>query len=220
MNTSRPVLTPEKLAAARSLVNACPAGPWSWYVRPKSHAIRIEAPEGTFGPWFETVADFARWGMNSAAPRFRRFDPAADEPGEMERADAGSVPFPGREHHARWARTIVHPVGRLMVEARTIIPELLDEIERLRAEMDRLRGQAANQVLRLLDEIGELQANAAKWRELGPWYAIKDDRVPSPTGYVDSCAGVPWVSNSREQMRGGCLLPVSEIVEYTGAENQ
>ncbi len=164
------MLTHEKLAAARALVDACPAGPWHWLCDPGTRRIRIEGPPRVFGPWFETVVDFCRYGMSGAAPRFRRYDPAEDGPGEMVRADLGSVPIPGREHHADWARKIVHPVGRLMVEARTLIPELLDEVEWWRAGgcyeyVDPATGKAVPRSTRV-DTARALDANTAKLDEL------------------------------------------------------
>jgi len=90
-------------------------GPWEWDLRPGTHSVSLMSRRFL-------VMDFVRWGMGSAAPRFR------NEKCLMVRAEALGLPIPGREHH-EWAKRIVHPDAQLIAAA----PDLLAACEALMA---------------------------------------------------------------------------------------
>lgn len=238
-------MTAKELADARALVDACPAGPWHWLCDPKRREVRIEATSAAFGRWFETVVDFCRYGMSGAAPRFRRYDPEADEPGDMVRADFISVPFPGREHHADWARNIVHPVGRLMVEARTLIPQLLDEVERLKQDaretlfrrrmaidnlaheigqrgaenVEEIAARAAAEIARLRAEVERLQTPPVVVGASGPEdVELRHFVLRKPNEPWDSVVFDVDARATREQIEAAAFEAAAEYVDYGIAE--
>jgi hypothetical protein len=86
-------------------------GPWRWEVNPTGYDARLIAER----PRHLIVMDFVRWGMARAAPRFRTADCL------LSRVEEFSEVVPGREHHARWYRQLVHPDALLIAAA----PDLL-----------------------------------------------------------------------------------------------
>lgn len=105
-------------------------GPWGWQVNRDDK--RVELCGGSRASDL-VVMSFARYGLNSAAPVFWCWrGNVSDEP---KRADKLAVPVPGREHHADWWAKIDHPDARFIAEARQLVPELIAEVERLRAAL-------------------------------------------------------------------------------------
>ena len=99
-------------------------GPWQWVVSLKSKEARLEAAISGF----EVVMDFVRWGMGGAKPRFQRKSLMVD-------AEAFATTVKGREHHSTWYQTIDHPDAQFIAHARTDVPALIAEVERLRAAL-------------------------------------------------------------------------------------
>ena len=78
-------------------------GPWDWRVNLATRSVELHAGR-------EYVMDFVRWGMQNAAPRFRR-------DGLMVRTIDLLAIVPGHAHHAGWWQTIDHPDARLIAAA-------------------------------------------------------------------------------------------------------
>ena len=94
-------------------------GPWRWEMNQSAKDVQLVGGVPKFDL---TVMDFVRWGMGSAAPRFR--DTALDGMNLMDRVcdkPEWLQDFPGRSHHARWCRAVIHPDAVLIAAA----PELL-----------------------------------------------------------------------------------------------
>lgn len=91
-------------------------GPWRWEVNLKSKDINLV---GGVPRYDLTVMDFVRYGTGGASPRFR----IDHEPGFniMERAETMVKIVHGREHHAGWFQTLLHPDANLIAAA----PDLL-----------------------------------------------------------------------------------------------
>lgn len=103
------------IKAIRELCDKATPGPWYWDVIDAHKCICLESAR-----W--KVMDFARYGMNGAAPRF-----LVD--GIMERADNLLKSIPGKEHHRGFDNYIDHPDAEFIAKSREIIPALLDELE-------------------------------------------------------------------------------------------
>lgn len=92
-------------------------GPWRWELDEKNHSIDLRTSGERLGG---VVMDFVRFGMSSAAPRFRN-GPV------LVRADSFGAIEKGREHHADWFKRIDHPDARLIAAA----PDLLAALRSL-----------------------------------------------------------------------------------------
>ena len=95
-------------------------GPWRWEINQATKEVNLVGGVPRFDL---TVMDFARWGMGGAAPRFR--DTSLDGMNLMDRVcdkPEWLQDFPGRSHHARWCRAVIHPDAVLMAAA----PDLLE----------------------------------------------------------------------------------------------
>lgn len=99
-------------------------GPWRWEMNPKAKRLQLC---GGAVRYDETVMDFVRWGMDSAAPRFRVERPSGSV---LEHCSVMGVVVPGREHHSNWFQAIRHPDADLIATA----PDLLKLLARWRAE--------------------------------------------------------------------------------------
>ena len=95
-------------------------GPWRWEINRRSKTIELVGGRPRFD---KIVMDFERWGISGAAPRFNA-EITGDELNIMfrvsDRAD-WIAPFPGRDHHADWCASVIHPDARLIEAA----PDLL-----------------------------------------------------------------------------------------------
>lgn len=100
-------------------------GPWRWELNEGSKSISLCGGVPTFD---KTVMDFARWGMDGAAPRFNS-KAAGDDFNIMERAEVFGAVAPGRAHHASWFKNLSHPDALLIAAA----PDLLAALIELRA---------------------------------------------------------------------------------------
>lgn len=89
------------------------AGPWWWRHDTSSKHVYL------FGSNHLVVMDFVRYGMDSAAPRFR------SDLCIMERSDALATPMKGQEHHKHFNMTIAHPDAHLIAAA----PEMYEMLE-------------------------------------------------------------------------------------------
>lgn len=102
--------------------SAAQRGPWRWNLNLKSRQITLEACVSGF----EVVMDFVRWGMGGARVRFQRR-------GLMENVEEFAEIVPARAHHSHWFQTLSHPDANFIAHARTDVPALIVEVERLRA---------------------------------------------------------------------------------------
>jgi len=109
---------------ARELCKGATPGPWYWDAIDAHKCICLESAR-----W--KVMDFARYGMNGAAPRF-----LVD--GIMERADTLLQSIPGKEHHRGFNNYIDHPDAAFIAASRTLVPALADALEKAQGEIERL----------------------------------------------------------------------------------
>lgn len=144
--------------ALRELEAKATKGPWRWNVNLNSRHAYLES-EGR-GRGFEYVMDFARWGMGGAAPRFRSADDL------MVRVDELTEVVPGREHHAKWYRTVKHPDAELIVALRNAAPALLDLADRAQ-ELERDVARADAIALTASKDANELEAERDTLRDVG-----------------------------------------------------
>ena len=84
-------------------------GSWFWEVNPGSKSIDLRSDDGTG----TIIMDFARWGMDSVAPRFQQDN-------LMCRADEFFQVEPGREHHASWHAILNHPDAHKIAAAQDL----------------------------------------------------------------------------------------------------
>lgn len=116
------------LVEARELIAKATPGRWYWNVNPRAKLISLQSEGGMR----QFVIDFARWGMNSAQPRFQ-------VDGLMRDAQDCLQIVEGREHHADWYQTINHPDANLIARAPELLSSLCNELEQARHENDRHR---------------------------------------------------------------------------------
>ena len=120
------------------------AGPWRWEFNRKHKTVSLQ---GGVRPFDLTVMDFTRWGTHGAVPSLR--DPAIDGMNVMHRlCDRPDwiEPFPGRDHHADWCASVIHPDMRLMAAApllRDALVELLQRSENFHAANVKFKDFAA-----------------------------------------------------------------------------
>lgn len=101
-------------------------GPWRWELNEKSKIVQLQ---GGIPKFDCTVMDFVRYGMGGAAPRFvTKFRPHLNI---LKRCEEYGVIVPGREHHADWHKTIVHPDARLIAAAPDLLEALNDAVKLL-----------------------------------------------------------------------------------------
>ena len=125
-------MTAPDIASLRALYEAATPGPWRWEINRKNKSVEICGghPKQGFGRYDLTVMSFARWGMNSAAPRFWNWS-NGNWSTPPKRADELAVAVPGREHHANWFADIDHPDAQIIVAAVSALPALLAAAEKL-----------------------------------------------------------------------------------------
>jgi hypothetical protein len=103
-------------------------GPWRWEVNVKHKSVQLVGG-GPRRQFDLTIIQPIRWGMGSAGLFVR--DTALDGYDLLhklhERHD-WIAPFPGRDHHAHWCASVVHPDMRLIEAA----PRLLAALEAVR----------------------------------------------------------------------------------------
>jgi hypothetical protein len=121
-------LTPERLREIRERCEKATNGPWKWNLNCNAKHVELEGVTGMR----ETVMRPARWGMSGARLQFL-------SGGLMENCEAFAAPRLNREHHAHWCADINHPDAQFIAHARTDLPDLLSEVERLRAEVAALQ---------------------------------------------------------------------------------
>jgi hypothetical protein len=86
-------------------------GPWKWRINRTTKRVYLVARG-------YTVLDFVRYGMRSAAPRFR------DNENLMVRADEIAKNIPGYDHHSDWDQDLNHDDARLIAAAPSLYKEL------------------------------------------------------------------------------------------------
>lgn len=114
----------------KARANAATPGPWAWFGNTDVWDIHLS----TVGRGLLTVMDFARWGMNRAAPRF-----AVD--GLMHRADEFPIyevcPTATSRKDRRVYRADIagvrHPDAEFIAHSRADVEWLITEVERLRS---------------------------------------------------------------------------------------
>lgn len=97
--------THDRLKEIDSVLAASTPGPWYWEGNLKIRSISIISMKSGH----PTVMDFKRWGMNGAAPRFKR-------DGSMQRPDEGGM-VKTRMEHTNDFYHINHPDARLIEKA-------------------------------------------------------------------------------------------------------
>lgn len=138
--TAAPAPSALDLAPIRKRLEAATPGPWGWYGNLTGPYIHLES-RASMRP---IVMDFARWAWQSATPRFQ-------EDGIMEPA---SKWFVRPQAHNPWMVTGVdHPDAVFIAAARTDVPALIAEVERLRTELDDTQGRLMDMALAI--ELGE-----------------------------------------------------------------
>lgn len=116
-------------------------GPWKWDLRKTCSDVKIVTTHS--GQYY--VMGFVRWGMQGAAPTFQVYDEYAGPVTErgshgMRRADILAKSYPGKEHHVGFDDYPDHPDAEFIVAARQLVPQLIEAVEYLAAELDKRRG--------------------------------------------------------------------------------
>lgn len=122
------------IAEVRRLDAEATPGEWQWYGNTYAHSCYL----ATVHSGRIYVLDFVRWGMQDAQPRFRW--PVGADAGIMySLAKMPSECGPRFEvEYRRDFAGINHPDAELITYYRTAAPLLVGEVERLRAEVERL----------------------------------------------------------------------------------
>jgi hypothetical protein len=123
--------TRSELRAWKEMTEAATPGPWQWFGNTKMYEVYLATVDR--GRIF--VMDFERWGMAGAQPRFQvRLDGEPDT-GIMRRLCEleGDVAPKMVASHRKEFVGIGHPDAKFIAGARTAVPVLLAEVERLRA---------------------------------------------------------------------------------------
>lgn len=126
-----------ELKVIRERCEAATGGPWWWQISLRNRTMELVAKVRGI----EFVMQFRRWGMNSAKAWVRKPHPEGYT--LMADADEFAAVVPGREHHADWFQTLRHPDLDFIAAARSDVPRLLDEIERLAASLPGAEGTQA-----------------------------------------------------------------------------
>ena len=116
-------LSPERLEEIRAREAAATAGPWRWRGNTEARHLRLQTPDrGGL-----TVMDFDRWGMQGARPRFAR-DYVMHPADEMVTYEVAAW---STHIYRKDVVGIEHPDAEFIAKARTDVPQLLDEVDRL-----------------------------------------------------------------------------------------
>lgn len=113
-------------------------GPWRWEL--SEYAKQLQLCGGKRGRSREydcTVMDFVRWGMRGAAPRFLADD--GTRVPLLERAGKFGAVVAGREHHARWFKSVNNPDAHLIAAAPDLyqaLSEALGFLQDMKVEGD------------------------------------------------------------------------------------
>lgn len=114
--------------------------PWRWELNEKSKHVQLC---GGIPKYDLIVMDFVRYGMGGAQPRFN----IEKESGfniMVKSSEMGSI-VKGREHHADWFKSILHPDAILMQHAPEMIEALIKVNEFIKENSDK------NYMVKLLD---------------------------------------------------------------------
>lgn len=157
----------------RELCELATPGPWQWFGNTNHHEVYL----ATVNRGRVFVMDFVRWGMSGAQPRFQVALNGGDDSGvmrsvgEMAKNEAVSKPTVvfGPLYEAPYRKQftgIGHPDAAFIAASRTLVPDLLGEVGRLRAQLTEVAGFMHG--LSLRDDLnyaqGELKAEAAAIR--------------------------------------------------------
>lgn len=116
---------PDLVAEVEALLAKATPGRWLWILNLKAKQVHLEAQDGPR----QYVIDFVRWGTNGAQPRFQ-------VDGLMQDAQDCAAIVEGREHHAAWYQTLDHPDANLIAAAPDLLRRLVDEVKRLRLQVE------------------------------------------------------------------------------------
>lgn len=130
----------KQLAEIKAREQAATSAPWHWDVATANKSVDLENRR-------DKIMDFVRYGTNQAAPRF-------NVDGIMERADTLTKSIPGMEHHRGFDDYINHPDAIFIEHARTDIPALVAEVERLHGiESELAYEKRANETIPVMNKL-------------------------------------------------------------------
>ena len=103
------------------LLKAHTPGPWRWEINLDSKQVYLSGGTPKYDSY---VMSFTRWGMQGAAPMFlTQYTPYMNIHHHCKKWVS---PVPGREHHAGWFQTLVHPDALLIESAPLLLESLLE----------------------------------------------------------------------------------------------
>lgn len=133
----------DRLEEIRTRTTEASDGPWFWRGNVDVRSLRLSRSRPGLG--LCTVMDFARWGMQSARPRFTR---SVDD---LWMADADAMPVfevcrdaTERSDERVYRGDVVgirHPDAEFIAHSRADVEWLLAEVDRLKGEVKHLHGE-------------------------------------------------------------------------------
>jgi hypothetical protein len=182
------------LSRLRELAERATPGPWQWFGNTKMSEVYLATVDR--GRIF--VMDFVRWGMGCAQPRFQvRIGEQGGIMRKLSELDGDNAPTMVASHRKEFVG-IGHPDAAFIAAARSAVPELIDECERLatlhgyeqsrsndaRADLDIITAQLSSALAestRLRDELKSMTRARNEacdgWESL--WRSDNNDEPPA-----------------------------------------
>lgn len=160
--------------------------------------IKARADAATPGPWLPAVAPHTDDNVTKAQWLADTLDPDVDRPlyvtwAETDREDLSYIVPAVTGDGPRSSDN-----AEFIAAARTDVPDLLHEIDRLRAANDQLAQLLADRDQRedtLNDDIAALQAENQAWQSYATWSCTRDGAT-YPCGDCDGCRAGVWNSQA------------------------
>lgn len=165
-------------------------GPWQWIGNTKMRDVSL----ATTHSGHVYVMDFVRWGMGGAQPRFQV--ELNGSPGfgvmrslqELTEGGGGLGVKYAAEHRKHFAG-IAHPDARFIAESRSLVDELLAEVERLRSFIEELHPDGCEYDDQCPSDARHYACFACKSaRALGAVAAPRSSEVAQDDDEQDDCA--------------------------------